>query len=57
MLIYLQIPDSIIGLQTCMIKKIQSLVGIHYHFESNGAALLRYLSDRHEFLDLDLDKL
>ena len=40
-----------------MIKKIQDLIGIYYQLQNNGAALLRYLSDKHAFLDLNLDKI
>ena len=40
-----------------MMEKIRGLVGVHYQLQSNGAALLRCLSDRHAFLDPDLDKL
>ena len=38
-------------------EKIWGLVGIHYQLQSNSAALLRRLSDRHAFLDPDLDKI
>ena len=57
MLIHLQILDSIMGLRAHMMEKIRGLVGIHYQLQSNGAALLRRLSDGHAFLDPDLDKI
>ncbi len=56
LLIQLQILDSIMGFRAHMMEKIQSLVGIHYRLQNNGAALLRRLSDGHAFLDPDLDK-
>ena len=45
MLIYLRILDSIMKLRAHMMEKIWGLVGIYYQLQSNGAALLRYLSD------------
>ena len=56
MLIHLQIFDSIMGLRTYIMEKIWGLVGIHYQFQSNGAAFLRQSSDGHTFLDPDFDK-
>ena len=57
MLIQLQILDSIMGFRAYMIEKIQGLVSIHYQLQSNGAALLRRLSDGHAFLDSALNKI
>ena len=57
MLIHLQILDSIMGLWAHMIEKIRGLVGIYYQLQSNGAALLCRLSDKHAFLDPNLDKI
>lgn len=39
-----------------MMEKIRGLVGMSYQLQSNGAALLMRLFDRHAFLDPDLDK-
>ena len=40
-----------------IMEKIWGLVGISYQLQNNGAVLLRYLSNGHTFLDLDLDKI
>lgn len=40
-----------------MMEKIWGLVGTHYWLQNNDATLLRYLSNRHAFLDSDLDKI
>ncbi len=56
MLIQLQILDSIMGFQTHIMEKIRGLVDIYYQLQNNCAALLHRLSDRHTFLDPDLDK-
>ena len=57
MLIYLQIFDSIIELWVYILAKIWGLVSIYYQLQSIGIALLRRLSDRHAFLDPNLDKI
>lgn len=57
MFIYLQIFNSIIGLQDYIIEKIQNLVSIYYYLKSNNTVLLYYLSNKHTFLDLNLDKI
>ena len=56
MLIQLQILDSIMDFQAHIMKKIWGLVDIYYELQSNGAMLLRRLSDGHMFLDPDLEK-
>ena len=40
-----------------MMEKICDLIGIYYQLQNNGAALLRCLSHRHAFLDLQFDKI
>ena len=55
-LIQLQIRDSIMSFQAHIIEKIWGLVGIHYQLQSNGAALIRLLSNKHTFLDPDLKR-
>ena len=40
-----------------MMEKIRRLVGIYYQLQNNSAALLHYLSNKHIFSDLNLDKI
>ncbi len=56
-LIQLPILDSIMGFRTHMIEKIWGLVDIYYQLQNNGDVLLHRLSDKHVFLDPDLDKI
>lgn len=56
MLIQLRILDSIMGFWAYMMEKISGVVGIYYQLSNNDILLLHHLSNRHAFLDLDLDK-
>lgn len=40
-----------------MIEKNWGPVDIYYKLQNNGATLFHYLSNKHNYLDLDFDKI
>lgn len=57
MFFWLWIFDSIISFWAYLIEKIGHIIGINYKFQSNNNILLRFLSNKHAFLDANLNKI